>query len=216
MIPAQTAQPLCFVTLFCKEAKEEMQTQLKVIKEDGSIEEYFHTKVLGTISNALGGVGQTDMFLAEQLAEVVTYYLYHNLDRREVASSEVHSIIKAVLSATNYDDAAVALNEHYLGRKVKRSRVEVVYLDVRELADAEQLTQADGTSVKCRWDKSRIVEDLTAKHGISQQTARTIAALVEERVFKIGLTRVPVSLVKQLVLGDTAAVLQAERQLQST
>jgi len=193
-----------------------MQTQLKVIKEDGSTEEYFHTKVLGTISNALGGVGQTDMFLAEQLAEVVTYYLYHNLDRREVASSEIHSIIKAVLSTTNYDDAAVALSERHLGRKLKRSRVEVVSIDVRELTDAELLTQADELPARCRWDKSRIVENLTAKHGIGQQTARTIAAMVEEKVFSMGLTRVPVSLVRQLVLGDAAAVLQAERQLQST
>ena len=53
-----------------------MQTQLKVKKQDGAIEEYLHTKVMGTISNALASVGEADTFIAEQLAEVVTYYLY--------------------------------------------------------------------------------------------------------------------------------------------
>jgi len=85
-----------------------MQTQLKVIKEDGSVEEYLHTKVIGTISNALGEIGQADMGIAEQLAEVVTYFLYHRQNRRSITSSDVFSIIKAVLAATNYEDAAIA------------------------------------------------------------------------------------------------------------
>ena len=50
--------------------------QLKVRKEDGSVEEYLHTKVMGAISNALASAGEADIFVAEQLAEVVTYYLY--------------------------------------------------------------------------------------------------------------------------------------------
>jgi hypothetical protein len=40
-----------------------------------------------------------------------------------------------------------------------------------------------------------------------------IASMVEEKIFSMGVTLVPASLVKQLVLGDTATVLRAERQL---
>ena len=189
--------------------------QLKVIKADGGVEEYLHTKVIGTISNALSRTGQPDMAVAEELAEVVTYFLYHEKNRRSVTSSEIFSIIKAVLTATKYEEAAVALSEHHLERKLKRSRIEVVSINVEELADAELLCKTEHAHSRSRWDKSRIVRDLVAKHGVSQQTARMIALMVEEKIFNMGLTLVPASLIKQLVLGDAAAVLRAQRQLQT-
>jgi hypothetical protein len=192
-----------------------MKMQLKVIKADGGIEEYLHTKVIGTISNALGRIGQADICIAEQLAEVVTYFLYHRQDRRAVSSSEIFSIIKAVLAATSYEEAAVALSEHHFERRLKRSRIEVASIDIRELADAELLCRDGELDGRCRWDKSRIVNDLVTKYDVCRQTARMIASMVEERVFSMGITLVPASLIKQLVLGDAAAVLQAQRQLQT-
>ena len=189
--------------------------QLKVIKADGSVEEYLHTKVIGTISNALGRIGQADICIAEQLAEVVTYFLYRKQKRRAVTSSEIFSIIKAVLATTRYEEAAVALSEHHFERKLKRSRIEVLSIDIQELADAELLCKAEEPDGRCRWDKSRIVNDLVTKHNVSLQTARTIASMVEEKIFSIGITLVSASLIKQLVLGDAAAVLQAQRQLQT-
>lgn len=188
--------------------------QLKVIKADGSVEEYLHTKVIGTISNALGRIGQADICIAEQLAEVVTYFLYRRQKGRAVTSSEIFSMIKAALTATSYEEAAIALSEHHFERKLKRSRVEVASIDIQELADAELLCGAEGSDGRCRWDKSRIVNDLVTKHSVSLQTARTIASMVEEKIFSMGITLVPASLIKQLVLGDAAAVLQAQRQLQ--
>jgi hypothetical protein len=192
-----------------------MKMQLKVIKADGGVEEYLHTKVIGTISNALGRIGQPDICIAEQLAEVVTYYLYRRQDRRAVTSSEIFSIIKAVLTSTKYEDAAIALSEHRFERRLKRSRIEVASIDIRELADAELLCKAQGFDGRARWDKSRIVKDLATDHNVSMQTARTIASMVEEKIFSVGITLVPASLIKQLVLGDAAAVLQAQRQLQT-
>jgi len=192
-----------------------MQTQLKVIKEDGSVEEYLHTKVIGAISNALGEIGQADICIAEQLAEVVTYFLYHRQSRRSVTSNEVFSIIKVVLTATSYEDAAIALSEHHFERKLKRSRIEVVSIDIEELTDVELLAGAEQSGSRCRWDKSVIIKDLVTKYGVGQQTARTIASMVEEKIFNMGITLVPASLVKQLVLGDAAAVLRAQRQLQT-
>jgi hypothetical protein len=38
--------------------------------------------------------------------------------------------------------------------------------------------------------------------------------MVEEKIFNVGMTQVSSGLIKQLVLGDTAAVLRAQRQLQ--
>ncbi|OHB60519.1 MAG: hypothetical protein A2167_06190 [Planctomycetes bacterium RBG_13_46_10] len=187
--------------------------QLKVIKADGSAEEYLHTKVMGTVNNALGRTRQADTYVAEELAEVVTYYLYNQQDRHSVTSNEIFSVIKAVLAATGYEEAAISLSEYHFDRKLKRSRTEVLEVDMQDLTDAELLGSIDGTTARSRWDKTRIVDNLVAKHGISRQTARTIASMVEEKIFNIGITQVPASLVKQLVLGDAAAVLRAQSAL---
>ena len=192
-----------------------IQTQLKVIKADGSIEEYLHTKVMGSINNALGQVDLANIDIAEQFAEVVTFFLYNQYNRRTVASGDVFSMIKVVLAATGYEDAAVALSEHHFKRKLKRSRIEVVPINVQDLTDAELLTDNGEFVDRSRWDKSRIVGDLIAEHGVSRQTARTIASMVEEKVFNVGMTLIPSSLIRQLVLGDTATVLQAQQQLQT-
>lgn len=192
-----------------------MKSQLKVIKADGSIEEYLHTKVIGTISNALAQTGQLDIYIAEQLAEVVTYFLYGRQYRRRVSSSEIFSITKVVLAATGYEAAAVALSERHFERRLKRSRIEVIPMDVQELADVELLSKAEQLEGKCRWDKSRIVNDLVSKYGLSRQIARAIASMVEEKIFNLGITLIPASLIKQLVLGDTAAFLRAHSQLQT-
>jgi transcriptional regulator NrdR family protein len=189
--------------------------QLKVVKTDGCTEEYLHTKVIGTISRALAQVGQADTCIAEHLAEVVTYFLYHKNPAGPVTSSEVFSVIKAVLTATGFEDAAIALSEHHFKRKIKRSRIEVVSIDIQELGDAEMLCRPEEEHQRARWDKSRIVADLVTKHRLSRQTARTIASMVEEKIFNMGITLVPASLIKQLVLSDTAAVLRAHRQLQT-
>ncbi|KPK39293.1 MAG: hypothetical protein AMJ65_11755 [Phycisphaerae bacterium SG8_4] len=195
--------------------RQVIRTQLKVIKADGSVEEYMHTKVMGSVNNALGEVDQPNIEIAEHFAEVVTYYLYHQQDQRTVSSSEILSVIKAVLSATGYEKAAVALSERHFERKLRRSRIEVVRADIQELTDAEYLAGAGDTGRRSRWDKSRIVQDLIVTHKLCRQTARLIAAMVEEKVFSMGITLVPSSLIRQLVLGDAATVLRAQRELQT-
>ena len=189
--------------------------QLKVIKADNTVEEYLHTKVIGTISNALAQIGQADICIAEQLAEVVTYFLYHKQKPRRVTSSEIFAIMKAVLTETGYGEAAIVLSEHHFERKLKRSRIGVVSVDIQQLSDAEMLSKAEELGSRSRWDKSRIVENLVTKHDVDRQTARTIASMVEQKIFSMDITLIPASLIKQLVLGDAAAVLRAEQQLQT-
>ena len=192
-----------------------IKAQLKVIKADGSVEEYLHTKVMGAINNALGEADQANIETAEHFAEVVTYYLYHQQDQRTVTSSEILSVIKAVLAATGHETAAVALSERHFKRKLRRSRIEVVSADIQELTDAEYFAGTAPEGGRCRWDKSRIVLDLIATHNLCRQTARLIASMVEEKVFSMGITLIPSSLIRQLVLGDAATVLRAQRELQT-
>jgi hypothetical protein len=187
--------------------------KLKVMKSDGIVEEYLHTKVVGAISNAIGEVGEADVCIAEQLAEVVTYFLHQRGEPRCVASDEIFSIIKVVLTVTGYEDAAVAITEHRCRRRLRRSRVEVVSVDGGQMNDAGAFYEAQQRAAKSLWSKSRIVSDLINKRGFCRQTARMIASMVEEKIFNMGVTLVPAGLVKQLVLADTVAVLRAEKQL---
>jgi hypothetical protein len=187
--------------------------QLKVTKTDGSVEDYLHTKVLGTLNNALAQTDHPDIHTAEQLSEAVTWYLYKKQERRRVASSEVLSMIKAVLTETSYADAAVALTEHHFERKRKRSRTEVVFVDINCLKDVQLIRDSTEKAGRCRWDKSKIVEKLLQDHEVERQTARTIASLVEEKIFSMNMTSVPARLLKQLMLSQAAAVLHAHQQL---
>ena len=189
--------------------------QLKVIKADGSVEEYLHTKIIGAISTALASVDQADICIAEELAEAVTYFLYRKRNRRRISSSEIFSIVEAVLTATGYEDAAIGLSEHHFDRKLKRSRIEVVSFDTGELSDTDALHRAEESDERYQWDKSRIVAELVTEHNVNRQTARTIASMVETKIFNMGITSVSKSLIKHLVWGDAVAVLRAERQLQS-
>ena len=190
-------------------------SRLTVVKADGTTEEYIHTKVVGTIANALSAAGQPDITTSEELAEAVTFFLYHTKSPRSVSSSEIFSIIQAVLAGTGYNEAAAVLGEHHFERKLKRCRVEVVNGRTGEPADTELLYNDGAAHVRTKWEKSRIVEDLVAKYGLPRQTARTIASMVEEKVFNMGISLVPAGLVRQLVLSDAAAILNAQKQLQT-
>jgi len=192
-----------------------MKIRLEVIKADGSCEEYLHTKVMHTIIRVLACTEQTDIVLAENLSEVVTYFLYNKHGEAAVSSSEILSIVKAALSASGYDGAAEALANHHYYRKLRRSRTELVHVNLEKGSDTRELF-GDGRQLeRSPWDKSVIAEDLIAEHGLDRHTARMVAGMVEEKVFSLELTAVPASLVRQLVLNDTAAVLRAQRQLQT-
>ena len=180
--------------------------QLRVIKADGSVEEYLHTKVLGTFSNALGLVDEPNVFAAEQFADAVTFHLYGKRNTAAVNSDRIHLMVQAVLAATGYEHAAQALNDYHLKRKLKRKRIEVI--------NTAENAENDYTQRPRRWSKSQIVNDLVEAHITSRPIARAIAATVEEKVLNISMARVPRSLIKQLVIADTDAMLQAERQLE--
>ncbi len=85
--------------------------------------------------------------------------------------------------------------------------------DLRNITTAlQELSQAKCT----RWDKSVIVEDLTDKTTLSLPAIRAIASMVEEKIFNLAAPVVTTALIRQLVLTDTAAIMQAEQQLLNT
>jgi hypothetical protein len=192
--------------------------KLKVVKADGTLEEYFHTKVVGTAANALCSAGSPDIHAAQEIADAVTFFLYQTVQppssQGNISASEILSIIKTVLADTGFEEAAIVLGEHHFERKLKRCRIEVAKGNFDGLSDAEQLIAGHSDQTRSRWDKSHIVEYLVSKHRLHRQTARAVASMVEEKVFNLGLPLISSELVKQLVFNDAAAILHAQNQLQ--
>lgn len=180
--------------------------QLKVVKSDSSVEEYLHTKVIGTFNNALEMVDQANVFVAEQLAEAVTYHLYHEKAAHMVTCDEIHTLIESVLNATGYPEAADMLNDYRLARKLRRRRLEVIDFVTPDSRLAQYQPQ--------QWNKSYIIDDLVNKNGLDRQIARVIASSVEQKILNLEIMRVPRQLIHQLVITEMDSMLEAHRQLQ--
>ncbi|MCD4830530.1 MAG: hypothetical protein K8R02_01835 [Anaerohalosphaeraceae bacterium] len=185
--------------------------QLKVIKADGSIEEYLHTKVIATLIRVITPSCESDTFAAEQLADSVTFYLYKKYDRPEISSYQIFSIIKAAIDSAGYHNAALLLTENHHYRNLLRSRIEVVKAEVETITDAAELNTYRKTGISCLWNKSIIASDLIETQGFNPLMARVVASMVEDKILKSDLRCIPTSFIKHLVLTDAAAVQEAEK-----
>ncbi|MBL7215826.1 MAG: hypothetical protein ISS71_09130 [Phycisphaerae bacterium] len=176
--------------------------QIRILKSDGQIEPYLHTKVLGSFNHALSHTGDC-LYVAEQMAEAVTFYLYRQVQHGNLSTDEIHQMILTVLESMGYARAAAALNEHRLKRKLQRKRIDVI----DDVARQHQVT------LSTHWDKTCIVRDLISHHNMDRFLARAIASAVEEKILNMGVTKVRKSLIHQLVIADTESMLEANRQL---
>jgi len=174
---------------------------IQVTKADRTAEPYLHTKVLSTFHNALSRAGQGDLYIAEQLAEAVTFYLYRRSQSRQISSEEIHLMVLAVLRDTGYDRSAQVLNQHRLERRLQRKRVEI-------------LNDRNGSAASVLWDKSDLVEELMHTFSLERPMARAVAGAVEEKILRMGVSRVSRGLLNELIAADLEAMLSAQEQLQ--
>lgn len=176
--------------------------QIRIIKSDGSVEPYLHTKVLGSFNHALSHAEEC-LYAAEQMAEAVTFYLYRQIQHGTLTSDEIHHMILTVLESMGHRSAAAALNDHRLKRKLQRKRIDVI----------DGAGRQDRMTVSTHWDKTRIVRDLVTHHNMDPFLARAIASAVEEKILNMGVTKIRKSLIHHLVVADTENMLEAHRQL---
>ncbi|OHB57213.1 MAG: hypothetical protein A2173_06490 [Planctomycetes bacterium RBG_13_44_8b] len=189
--------------------------QLKVIKADGSQERYLHTKVMAAFVNALAVPQEFDASIASHLAETVTFYLYNNHRKNKITSSEILSIIQAVLSSTGHDGAAANLAEHSRKRNLLRSRLEIAKYDMQEACTSIKMRKAVASPSIIRWNKSKIITDLIAEYNLDNTTARLVASMVEEKVLNSGLRCISTAFIRFLVVLQTQAILSAQQQMKS-
>ena len=177
--------------------------RIRVMKTDRTVEPYLHTKVLGSFHHALSTSGHPDLFTAEQMAEAITFYLYSHQHNHTITTDEIYLMVQAILQDTGFPVAAQAINEHRLQRKLQRKRIEVVEDNQERPAPSP-------------WSKSILVEYLIKKYRLNRPLARAIAGSVEEKVMRMGVSRIRKNLIRELVETDTEAMLRAEQQLKVT
>jgi len=186
---------------------------LKVTKSDGSAEVYLHTKVMGSISAAMGDSGFYQEGMTEHLAEAVTEYIFRRYGSAPVCTDEIHAMIEAVLSETGYYEAALALHEHRLTRQINRCRTEVIHCRKTDHNDSAMSgkRQNEEEYFAHSWNKSIIVNFLETEYGLESPLARAVAGAVEEKVLRMGCRRVFASVVRAMVENDLWAMKQAEQ-----
>ena len=152
---------------------------VKVVKTDGPIESYAHTKIIGSLCNAFMLIERPNIFIAEQLAQAITFHIYNEEKSSEITSDSIHLKVMAALNATGYADAADSLNNYRVSRKLRRKRIEVVYKN-EDIVPYEMTRQ---------WNKSNIANELIENDKMERQMARVIAASVEEKIFNLEIGR---------------------------
>ncbi|MBW2472334.1 MAG: hypothetical protein JRE18_09665 [Deltaproteobacteria bacterium] len=172
--------------------------QIWVTKSDGTIEPYLHTKVLGTLHRAMTEVQAEGLETAQMLSDAVTYFLYQHGSSGTLTTDQIHHMIITVLEGASCHAAAQCLNAHRLQRRLQRRRIEVI--DSKEPI----------------WTKSCIVQDLIEQYQIEQPLARAVAGSVEEKVLRMGATRVRKGMIRHMVLTDVEDLMDAHRQLVDT
>ncbi len=196
--------------------------QLKVLKSDGSSEVYLHTKVMGTIGTALCSCDEYQEMRVQNLAEAVTVFLSRKYAGYIVSSGEIFSMILVVLSESGYGKAAAILKEHRLIRQVKRKRIQVCRyhnengqrLSPRDSKSVTQFRRLSKESLSIEmWNKSIIVEYLQNERNLDRNMARAIAAVVEEKVLRMGCRTLTTSLVRELVNNELLVMQRAEESL---
>ncbi|MDD5134389.1 MAG: hypothetical protein PHP01_03135 [Phycisphaerae bacterium] len=189
--------------------------QLKVVKADGTQEEYLHTKVIASFVNALAEPGRDSIALACELAETVTFYLYNRPASNSITSNEIFSMILAALLSTGYGCAAENLAAHHQRRNLLRARVEVIKFDAKKYPANSMPQQFENPDLADGWNKSKIIKDLRAEYKLDAASARMIASMVEEKILNSSLCSLTADFVKFLVISQTQAVLSAQQQLKS-
>jgi hypothetical protein len=169
--------------------------QIQVLKADGSTEPYLHTKVLGTLHRAMAAVASDCLETAQMLSDAVTYFLYRDPESKTLTTDQIHQMVLTALDGAGFGVASETLDAHRRLRRLQRRRVEVV--------DGEYPV----------WDKGCIVRDLMEHSCLERSLARAIAGAVEEKVLRMGVSRIRKGTIHHLMIADMEDLLEAHDQL---
>ncbi|MFH1548262.1 MAG: anaerobic ribonucleoside-triphosphate reductase [Candidatus Omnitrophota bacterium] len=173
----------------------------KVRKRDGRVVSFDKSKIADAIFKAAESVGGEDRFLADQLAEVVEFYIgKKGVDVPEI--EEIQDAVEKVLIETGHAKTA----KTFILYRDWRTRVRNT-MKVSKQAKSSNISSTDfalmvSTSQMADilpWDKKKISDALIKECDISPSIASTIASSVEEKIMRSELKNISTILIRELV-----------------
>jgi|GEM_PF-1658546 len=174
-----------------------MDGTIRVLKRDGSVEDFNFSKLLTCIRHGFQGSGEPldrHKATSKGLTEAVQTYLERSEPHSPVPTHYLAELVELVLTQTGYTAASLVIKEHADLRGRRRNWVKVA-----------QRRERDGRIVQKRWSKSRVVRHLVEIHRLETPSARMIAGRVEQLVFNCGIKVVTTGLVDEMVLSELLA-----------
>ncbi len=183
-----------------KEQQVKKHTIESVRKRDGRVVPFDKTKIADAIFKAAQSVGGEDRYLAEQMADVVTFYL----EKKGVEVPDIEEIqdaVEKVLIEMGHAKTAKAFILYRDWRTRVRNIIKVRKQKKSHVSstDFALMVSTTQTADILPWDKNKISDALIKECDISPSVASAIASSVEEKIMRSELKNISTILIRELV-----------------
>jgi len=180
----------------------------QVRKRDGRIVPFEQDKIAEAIFKAAKAVGGEDRYLAEDLAESVTFYLKKQFADKIPTVEEIQDIVERVLIKTGHAKTAKA----YILYREKRAHIRKIRKGVvsDDTPETPFLLICRSKDNVLLWERKKIIEDLTEGKGMSRNIAELIALEVEKQIFDSQVKSLTNSLIEEMVKNKLSEYSQKE------
>jgi ribonucleoside-triphosphate reductase len=178
-----------------------------VRRADGETVPFDEARVVDAVARALGAAGGADPRLASEIAAVVGLFLEKTFFDEVPSVRQVEDMVEKVLIETGHAQAAKAFILHRERReRLRDARSARDGFAEPTLFDPRALTVDDaaaGTSAP--YSREAFARALAADGLLPRSDADEVAAVVEERLRRAGVSRAPVSLVRAVAEAELLA-----------
>ena len=171
----------------------------KIMSSDGTLVPFDEKDITRSIYQATVLAGAPDYELAEELADVVTFFIERNYVDSYPTHEDISEWVERVLLETADPEIAKAF---ILWREEqKKINADKSSKNLREptLFDDFEISVVGSDNEISLWDRRKIHEDLIIKTGVARKVAEDIAYNVEEKVFSIGKAKITSKLIRALI-----------------
>jgi len=176
----------------------------KVKKRDGRVVKFDQSKITEAIYKAAESVDGSDRELAEALAGKVTEVLEKLFTETVPTIEDVQDTVEKVLIDSGHSRTAKSFILYRKKRDEIRAKTKVrkVVKKKASTTDKHLLVDSDASMEYQEWNKARIADSLVNEKGIQPDEAAKIASIVEKRVIQSGVSRISLSLIRELVNNE--------------
>ena len=149
---------------------------IAIVKRDGRQDPFAPQRIAAALHKALCAIGEDDVALAEELAQVVTEHLERTSEHSHIALEDVQDAVNHVLQESGYYKAAIAF-ARYRDERERQRRTDRLS---GATAAAPNLLIHDADGRYRRWDSAWLAGVLCEHYRLDERTAAKLVPVVEE------------------------------------